>query len=115
NDKAEDLGKLDDLMIDQDGRIVYGIMSHGGLAGVGDKLFAVPPEALRTLSEVNGKNQFTLDISKATLDNQPGFNEKDYPTAPSPIFKATDKDNTVIRRTAASAGNDTTLMRLSNL
>jgi len=115
NDKGEDLGKLDDLMIDQDGRIIYGVLSHGGLGGVGDKLFAVPPEALRTLSEVNGKNQFTLDISKATLDNQPGFNEKDYPTAPSPIFKSTDKDNTVIRKTAASAGNDTTLMRLSKL
>jgi len=115
NDANEVVGKLYDLVADQDGRIVYGILSHGGVAGVGDKLFAVPPEALRTLHEANGKNAFTVRVSKATLDNTPGFNVKDYPTAPSPIFQATDKDNATERRTEASSAADKKLMRLSAL
>jgi sporulation protein YlmC with PRC-barrel domain len=115
NAEGEDLGKLNDLMVDQDGRIVYGILSHGGVVGVGDKLFAVPPDCLRTLKEVNGRNQFTIvGVSKQTLDNQPGINEKDYPTAPNPLFKGTAQDDTV-RRTEASTSGDVKLMRLSKL
>jgi sporulation protein YlmC with PRC-barrel domain len=113
NDNNENLGKLHDLVVNQDGHIVYGILSHGGVAGVGDKLFAVPPEALRTLHEENGKNVFTVHVSKQKLDNQPGFNEKDYPTAPDPLFQATNKDVTAERRTAATG--DMKLMRLSKL
>jgi sporulation protein YlmC with PRC-barrel domain len=114
NADGEDLGKLHDLMVDQDGRIVYGILSHGGLGNIGDKLFAVPPDCLRTLQEVNGKNQFTLPVSKQTLDNQPGLNENDYPTAPNPLFKGAVRDDTV-RRTEASTSGDVKLMRLSKL
>src|SRR5439155_4179558 len=40
NANNESLGKLSDIMVDEKGRIVYGVMSHGGVAGVGDKLFA---------------------------------------------------------------------------
>jgi sporulation protein YlmC with PRC-barrel domain len=115
NDSNENLGKLYDLMVDQNGRIVYGILSHGGVGSIGDKLFAVPPEALHALTEVNGKNQFTLAVSKQKLDSQPGFNEKDYPTAPDPIFRATDKSSTIERRTEASSAGDVRLMRLSKL
>jgi sporulation protein YlmC with PRC-barrel domain len=113
NDNNENLGKLHDLMVNQDGHIVYGVLSHGGVAGVGDKLFAVPPEALRTLHEANGKNAFTLNVSKQKLDSQTGFNEKDYPTAPDPIFQTANKDTTAERRTAATG--DMKLMRLRKL
>jgi len=102
----ESLGKLTDIMVNEKGEIVYGVMSHGGLAGVGDKLFAVPPEALQTLGEVPNhpeKKQFVLSVSKATLDAQPGFNEKDYPTVPDPLFKQTPRDNEIARRTAAAS------------
>src|SRR5437773_8717450 len=46
NAKNENLGKLEDLVVNKDGKIVYGILSHGGVAGVGDKVFAVPPSQL---------------------------------------------------------------------
>jgi sporulation protein YlmC with PRC-barrel domain len=115
NAEGQDLGKLHDLMVDRDGRIVYGVLSHGGVAGVGDKLFAVPPDCLRTLKEVNGRNQFTIaGVSKQTLDNQPGIDEKDYPTAPNPLFAGGATDDTV-RRNEAAASGDGKLMRLSKL
>src|SRR5436190_21783688 len=80
-------------------------MSHVGLAGVGDKLFAVPPESLKTLGDVPNhpdRKQFVLDVSKATLDTQPGFNEKDYPTVPDSLFAKTPRDNQTVRRTEAT-------------
>lgn len=88
NAKNESLGKLDDLVVNKDGKIVYGILSHGGVAGVGDKLFAVPASQL-VLGDMRGnpeKKQFTVNVDKSVLDNNPGFNEKDLPSTPSAIF-----------------------------
>jgi len=106
NANNESLGKLQDIMVDEKGHIVYGVLSHGGLAGVGDKLFAVPLTALQTLGDVPNhpdRKQFVLEVSKATLDAQTGFNEKDYPTVPDPLFTKTAKDNETVRRTAATS------------
>ena len=47
NYQDEKLGKVEDLAVDvESGRIVQVIISSGGLAGVGDRLTAVPPSAL---------------------------------------------------------------------
>ena len=42
----ESIGSIDDLVISQDGRVKYAAVSFGGFAGIGDKLFAVPFEAI---------------------------------------------------------------------
>src|SRR5262245_1280011 len=47
NAAGEDLGKIEDFMLDvESGRIRYAVLSFGGVLGLGSKLFAVPPEAL---------------------------------------------------------------------
>ena len=92
NAKGEDLGKLNDLVVNKEGKIVYGVLSYGGVAGVGDKLFAVPASQL-ALGDMPGnakKKQFTVSVDKSQLETTPGFNEKDYPTQPSPVFMARD-------------------------
>ena len=46
NRQGEDLGKIEELMIDLDrGRIAYAVLSFGGFLGMGDKLFAIPWQA----------------------------------------------------------------------
>src|SRR6187402_2831545 len=57
NSKNENLGKLEDLVVNKDGKIVYGVLSHGGVAGVGDKLFAVPPAQLVLTDMPNNKDK----------------------------------------------------------
>ena len=48
NSYGEDLGKIEDFMLDlENGRIRYAVLSFGGFLGVGDKLFAIPPESPR--------------------------------------------------------------------
>jgi sporulation protein YlmC with PRC-barrel domain len=43
NPQGEELGELEELMIDLDaGRIAYAVLSFGGFLGIGDKLFAIP-------------------------------------------------------------------------
>jgi len=42
NQAGEDLGKIDDIMIDTPtGRVAYAVLSFGGFLGLGDKLFAI--------------------------------------------------------------------------
>src|SRR5512135_141884 len=76
NAKGEDLGSIEDIMIHIDsGRIAYAVLSFGGFLGMGDKLFAIPWEAL-TLDEDN--HQFILDIDKDKLENAPGFDKDNW-------------------------------------
>jgi sporulation protein YlmC with PRC-barrel domain len=77
NRQDEDLGDIKEIMLDvRVGRISYAVLSYGGLLGIGEKLFAVPWEAL-TLDTDN--KRFTLDVTKDRLENAPGFDKDSWP------------------------------------
>lgn len=77
NTRGEDLGKIEDFMIDLErGRIAYAVLSFGGVFGVGDKLFAVPWKALTIDTD---RHAFLLDVPKERLRNAPGFDKDDWP------------------------------------
>jgi sporulation protein YlmC with PRC-barrel domain len=77
NLQNEHLGEIKEIMLDmRTGRIAYAVMSHGGIFTMGQKLFAVPWEAL-TLDLVN--KRFTLDIAKERIENAPGFDSDNWP------------------------------------
>ena len=74
---GEELGNLKELMLDMDaGRINYAVLSFGGFLGLGDKLFAIPWEALTLNAE---DHSFTLNVDKEQLENAPGFDQDDWP------------------------------------
>ncbi len=77
NIEQEDLGKIEDLVIDaRNSRVAYAILSFGGVLGLGDKHFAIPWEALTfDLSQ----KVAVLDIDKDRLKNAPGFDKDDWP------------------------------------
>jgi sporulation protein YlmC with PRC-barrel domain len=77
NRQDEDLGDIKEIMLDVPaGRISYAVLSYGGLLGMGEKLFAVPWEAL-TLDTEN--KRFTLDVTKDRLETAPGFDKDNWP------------------------------------
>jgi hypothetical protein len=77
NMQGEDLGKIEELMIDRDsGRVAYAVLSFGGVLGLGDKLFAIPWDALRLSTE---EKAFFLDVDKEQLKNAPGFDKDNWP------------------------------------
>ena len=78
NHQGEDLGNLKDLMIDTtEGKIAYAVLGFGGVLGMGEKLFAVPWEAL-TIDADN--KQLLLNASKDHLKDAPGFDKDRWPT-----------------------------------
>lgn len=77
NSYGENLGKIEELMIDlNSGRIAYAVLSFGGFLGMGDKLFALPFEALSIDTE---NEKIILDVDKEILENAPGFDKDDWP------------------------------------
>lgn len=77
NRAGENLGKIDDIMIDvREGRIGYAVLSFGGVLGMGDKLFAVPWNSLELDSD---NKEFVLDLDKEMLENAPGFDKDNWP------------------------------------
>lgn len=79
NPKGEDLGEIEEFMIDlNSGRIAYAVLSFGGFLGIGDKLFAIPWEALTVDTE---DESFVLNVDKETLEEAPGFDKDDWPAS----------------------------------
>ena len=77
NRQNEHLGDIKEIMLNvAAGRICYAVLSFGGVLTLGEKLFAVPWEAL-TLDTEN--KRFILHVSKDRLADAPGFDKEDWP------------------------------------
>jgi sporulation protein YlmC with PRC-barrel domain len=77
NYKGEDLGKIEEIMIDLDrGRVAYAVLSFGGFLGVGDKLFAIPWQAF---SVDTTNKRVVLNADKELLEKAPGFDKNNWP------------------------------------
>ena len=77
NLKNEHLGEIKEIMLDmRTGQVAYAVMSSGGVLSIGEKLFAVPWEAL-SLDTVH--KRFTMDVDKSLIDNAPGFDTDHWP------------------------------------
>ena len=77
NAAGEDLGKIEELMVDLDNaRIAYAVLSFGGVMGMGNKLFAIPMEALTVDPE---QHEFVLNVPRETLEKAPGFDKNNWP------------------------------------
>jgi len=77
NTEGEQLGSIKELMIDlDDGQVAYAVLSFGGFLGLGDKLFAIPLEALTFDTQ---DRTIILDVDKEVLANAPGFDKDRWP------------------------------------
>jgi hypothetical protein len=87
----ENVGSINDLMIRHDGRVAYAAVSFGGFLGMGDKLFAVPMEAIEFVKVGDGADAdiyARIDVSEQTLKNRQGFDQDNWPTEPDQSFAA---------------------------
>jgi sporulation protein YlmC with PRC-barrel domain len=77
NRQGEKLGDIKEIMLNvQTGKIAYAVLSFGGVFTIGEKLFAVPWNALQ-LDTVN--KCLVLNASKDRLQDAPGFNSDRWP------------------------------------
>ena len=78
NDSGEKLGKVEDLAVStEEGRILYAVLSFGGVLGVGDKYFALPIGCF----DFKGQDpkKLVLHIDKEKLKSAPGFDKSAWP------------------------------------
>ena len=74
NPQGESLGDLKEIMFDTaTGKISYGVLSFGGVLGLGDKFFALPCDAL-AIDYVN--KHLVLNASNERLQDAPGFDKE---------------------------------------
>jgi sporulation protein YlmC with PRC-barrel domain len=77
NHHGEELGTIQDIMIDvQRGCVAYAVMSCGGLLGLGDKLFALPWNALTLDAD---RKCFVLEAGRERFEKAPGFDKGHWP------------------------------------
>jgi hypothetical protein len=76
------VGSINDLVIQKDGRVAYAAVSFGGFLGMGDKLFAVPVDAIEFVQVGEGADADVyarIDVSEQTLKNRQGFDQDHWP------------------------------------
>ena len=77
NLKGEGLGDIKEIMLDmRSGKVGYAVLSFSPFFSMGEKLFAVPWNAL-TLDTEN--KRFTLNVEKDRLKTAPGFDKDHWP------------------------------------
>jgi sporulation protein YlmC with PRC-barrel domain len=77
NQKDESLGDIKEIMLDmRSGQVGYAVLSFGGFLSMGEKLFAVPWNALKLDTQ---KKRFVLDVARDRLEDAPGFDKDHWP------------------------------------
>jgi sporulation protein YlmC with PRC-barrel domain len=77
NTKDEDIGEIKDIMLDmRSGKVGYAVLSFKPFLSMGEKLFAVPWNAMKLDTE---HKRFTLDVDKDRLKEAPGFDKSHWP------------------------------------
>src|SRR5688500_7907917 len=82
NSENQKLGEVKDLVMDMSsGRVSYAVLAVGGFLGVGEKLIALPPGALKV---GDSKEYLLLEADKAKIQAAPGFAATAWPAPGDP-------------------------------
>lgn len=74
NDQGDSLGEINNLVIDPSGKVTYAILGTGGIAGLGEKTYAVPWDRIQLSPD---REHITLNVSKDQLASEfAAFEEK---------------------------------------
>jgi hypothetical protein len=84
-DGDENIGSISDLVIGHDGQVKYAAVSFGGFLGMGDKLFAVPFEAIDFV-KTDDDAYARIDVTEETLKEKKGFNQENWPSDADSTF-----------------------------
>jgi sporulation protein YlmC with PRC-barrel domain len=87
NSAGDELGKVEDLVLDERGAVRYAAVSFGGFLGFNEKLFAVPFSALKFKANPDSATSHVeLNVTKESLEKAPGFAADQWPDFGDPKF-----------------------------
>jgi sporulation protein YlmC with PRC-barrel domain len=103
NKEGQSLGEVEDLAIDvRSGRIPHVILSFGGVADLGDKLFVFPVNAF-TRDKV--MDRLVLNVERNALKESRGFDRDSWPFDP-PLRRASDLRGANVKDSAGQAAGE---------
>mgnify|MGYP001350335567 CR=1 FL=1 len=82
NEAGESVGEVNDIVLDANsGKVRYLAVTYGGFLGLGNKMFAVPYEAItcRPDSDDRDETVLILDVTQKQLEGAVGFDEDNWP------------------------------------
>lgn len=82
NQNDEKLGSIDDLILDREGTVLYAVLGHGGVLGIGESHLAVPWSAVTKVFTLSGdERKVKLSIkgfSSKEIEKAPMLEKEDY-------------------------------------
>jgi hypothetical protein len=75
----QEKGKIKDLVFDTNGKIEFAVVSFGGFLGIGDKMFAVPLDALHFEMKDNKLDHARANVTEETIKQRQGFDNDHWP------------------------------------
>jgi len=76
NDKGEELGEVEDVVISQNGQVLYLILARGGVLGMGENLIPIPYKMARMDQAEDAI--IISNVDKQKLEKAPSFDKKDW-------------------------------------
>lgn len=73
NASDEEIGTIDNLLLDKSGQVVGIIVGVGGFLGIGEKHVALSWDAVEITDGQEGNYQVTTQVDRATLENAQAF------------------------------------------
>ena len=104
---ANNLGNINDLVLDQNGDVAAVVLGVGGFLGIGEKQVAVDYNALQWTIAADNTERFVLQTTKDDLTNAPDFQTVD--TKPGDNANASQPMDS-----NAAPSTDTTMMSSSS-
>jgi len=87
NTQDEELGKVEDLLLDRQNRVIFAVLGRGGVLGVGESYIPVPWSKLRISSnQENAAATIVINATKAQLEKAPLIKGDNYATMLAPGF-----------------------------
>lgn len=83
-EEAQNIGDVNDLVLDKDGKVKSIIIGVGGFLGVGEKHVELP-YADAEWAEKDGDRWIVIASTKEELDAMPTFDRKPFDPAPAPM------------------------------
>ncbi len=73
NSRDERIGEIDELLVDETGKVQAAVIGVGGFLGLGEKNVAVNYSAFRMTRDNNGRTRLMLDIPRTSLEAAPEY------------------------------------------
>lgn len=124
--EGENLGEIEDIVVQPGGETAYAVLSFGGLLGIGGKLFAMPWGVLRSVerdsNDPNSERSLVLPLTKEKLKEAPGFDKDNWPAMANPnwtkdidTFYEGNSNHTPRTPSQTSAGSSLITWKLSDI